>query len=150
MAPDSNVYYDRDATYINSLPIRDTHWVAVYRRDGKKISEREDLLGKTVGLIYDASALRAVVPKDGVSYDYFADLVVNLKKLDRGRLDVVVVPELGLSKTLSSNPEFKNLTYDATSPLAIIPDRVMCHDSIRGRQVIEIVNKALRDLTKSD
>ncbi|MDV7339442.1 transporter substrate-binding domain-containing protein [Terasakiella sp. A23] len=150
VAPDSTVYYDKASPYINSLPIRDTHWVAVYRKDGMKIKDRMDLVGKTVGLIYEASALRAVVPKDGVNYDYFSNLHVNLKKLDHGRLDAVVVPELGLAKILSDHSEFKNLTFDTQFPLAVIPDRVMCHDTRRGRQVIEIVNEALRDLNKDN
>ncbi|NVJ91247.1 MAG: hypothetical protein HWE34_06295 [Methylocystaceae bacterium] len=143
VAPDSKVYYEYHNDFIESLPIHDTHWVSVYRRTGKKVVTKEDMAGLKVGIIYQEQALRSVIPKSGVIYDYHTDIFMHLKKLAIGRLDAVVVTDSNLQKVLSSNGEFSDLTFDPSRPLAVIPDRVMCHDTPRGHKVIELVNKAL-------
>jgi hypothetical protein len=143
VTPDSKMYYEYHNDFIESLPIHDTHWVSIYRRTGKKVVAQKDMAGLKVGIIYDAKALRTVIPQSGVVYDYHTDLHMHLKKLAIGRLDAVVATDLNLQDVLSSSEEFRDLTFDPSYPLAVIPDRVMCHDTPRGHEVIELVNKAL-------
>lgn len=147
VTPDSSIYHDPKKNFIDSLPIHDTIWVSVYRKDGPAIKTKTDLMGKTVGLIYREDTMGAVIPPKGAIYDFFGDLDINLKKLVRGRIDALVVPVLGLNTALSKDPSYQKLTYDADIPLAIIPDRVMCHDTKRGREIIAIVNRAIPQIT---
>ncbi|MDV7338043.1 hypothetical protein RYZ26_00450 [Terasakiella sp. A23] len=148
VTPDAAVYHDPEKGYIESLPIHDTHWVAVYHKDTPKILQKNDLLGKTVGLIYRQHTMGDVIPQVGAKYEFQPDIKINLKKLVRKRMDALVVPLLGLDTALATDPSFSQLSYTSTPPLATIPDRIMCHDTKRGREVIEIVNKVIPKVTK--
>ncbi len=146
VAPDSKLYYEKDAKYLDSTPFHLTKWVSVYRKDGTKIVSKEDLKGKRVGIAYNADALLPVVPQSGVDYKVNDDFKLNLKKLAAGRLDAVVLPAADLAEILASDASLANLTFDDKSPLAAVPDALMCHDSERGREVLAIVNKILEDI----
>lgn len=146
VSPDAKAYYDASYEFIESAPFRETNWVVVYDQNRPPIVDVDDLKGKKVGLLYDPETLRAVVPQDGVVYDVYGDLVTNLRKLERGRLDAVVVPKLGLQLYLHKRQDLGALTFNPDRPLAIVQDRVLCHNTPRGREVIEIVNQALSEL----
>jgi hypothetical protein len=103
-------------------------------------------MGKKVGIAYEPDALLPVVPQTGVNYKVNGDFTLNLMKLAAGRLDAVVLPAVGLDEIFASDPKLSGLAYDATSPLASVPDALMCHDSERGREVLAIVNGIMEEI----
>lgn len=149
ISPDSGSYYDSDYDFIESLPFRETRWVAVHRKDRAPIIKPDDLRGKRVGLLYSPHVLQGVVPQKGAVYDVYGDLATNLRKLEKGRLDAVVTPQIGLHYYLQKNRELGELTFDPDQPIAVVQDRVVCHDTTRGQEVISLVNEALNRLRLS-
>ena len=146
VSPDAKIYYDASYDFIESEPFRETEWVVVSHQNKPPIDAAEDLKGKRVGLLYDPEILRTVVPQEGVVYDVYGNLATNLRKLEKGRLDAVIVPKLGLQLYVQKTRDLGPLTFDPDRPLAIIQDRVLCHNTPRGQEVISIVNAALGEL----
>ena len=142
VVPDSKDYYEAGSGYVDSNPIHETVWVAVTQK-GTSVTSQDQLLGKTVGIAYEADALLPVVPQEGVKYQVNDDFKLNLKKLAAGRLDVAVLPLGGLEKMIASDSSLSNLHFDASQPLATIGDALMCHDTPRGQEVLKLFNDAL-------
>ena len=145
VTPDSVQYYDPKLNFIETNAIHTSTWVVIQKKDTPSISKRDDLLGKRVGTLYKPEELFNVVPQHGTQYTHNAKLERLLKMLSRGRLDFVVSPKLGLDSAISKSG-LTNLSFTKPPPIAKVANAVMCHNTDRGRKIIELFNSHLDKL----
>ncbi len=144
VTPDSIQYYDPRLNLIESSAIHTSNWVVVQRQDTAVFSKRDDLLNKRVGTLYRPEELFNIVPQAGTHYIQNSKLQLLLKMLSRNRVDAVIVPQLGLKEAIKES-KLPNLTFTKSPPIAQVANAVMCHNTPRGQEIVDIFNKHLKN-----
>jgi hypothetical protein len=140
VTPDARIYYGEDADILESTAINMADWLVVTGPDGPLVTEKDGLKGMSVGLDHEPEYLGGILPDGGFEAQVHADLANNVAKVYRGRVDSTVLWASALREILDNNPEYQELTYDFDQPFLTVPDAVICHDTPRGREVMEKVN----------
>jgi len=140
-------FYDYGEDFIQSTAMFEAKIYIFTSRGSEPIRDLDSLKGKTVG-IRSGMPYGKNVMNSGLELREASTIEANIAKLKHDRIDAFIAfyPD---SHTVFHDKGMEPLPYAADHPVEIMPDRVVCHDTQRGRDVVDSLNKALAKLEES-
>lgn len=119
----------------------------VFYRTENPLKTIKDLEGKRVGLTFRFNYGAELVSNKKIKFEFAADDVTNMKKLDDGSVDAFVIEERSGLKALQLIGS-KNITFDKSAPVSAREVYYAFQGNAEGKKLAKIFSQAIQEMRR--
>ncbi|MBU2514354.1 transporter substrate-binding domain-containing protein [bacterium] len=147
--PAIDVFFPPDQKYLKSSEIIYVKTDFIFTRKGDPLFKTiNDIEGKKVGITRGYPYAKALMENKSIIFDIANGDEINVRKLMAKRIDVFVVEEKSGLKAFEDEGQLDQMHYDATSPVSKQDVFFAFQADARGKQLEQLISKALLELKK--